>query len=100
MARDPPGERELAEEPAQPLFVRADVRIELAVRAFEPSVRDDGRAAVARAGHVDDVEIALPDRAVQVHVDEIQPRDRSEVPEQPRLDVLRTKLVAKQGIVE
>ena len=82
-------ERELAEERAEPVVVLADVRVDLAVGAFEVRVRDEPGPAVARAGDVDHREVARLDRAVQVRVDEVQAGRRAEVPEQPRLDVLR-----------
>ena len=44
VARDAAGERELAEELAQPVLVAADVRVELAVGALEVGVGDDRRA--------------------------------------------------------
>jgi hypothetical protein len=88
MARDPAGERELAEEPAQPVLVAPDLGIDLAVGALEVDVRDDARTAVAGARDVDRVEVASDDRAVEVRVDQVQAGGRPEVAEQPRLDVL------------
>src|SRR4029450_3307162 len=41
VARDPAGERELAEQPTEALFALPDVRVELAVGAFEVRVRDE-----------------------------------------------------------
>ena len=41
VARDPAGERELAEELAQALLVHAHARVDLAVRALEVGVRDE-----------------------------------------------------------
>ena len=55
VARDPAGERELAEELPQPGLVAADVRIELAVGALEIGVRHERRPTVAGAGDVDRV---------------------------------------------
>jgi len=45
------------------------------------------RAAVARTGDVDDVQIMGLDDAIQVRVDEVQAWRRAPVPEQARLDV-------------
>ena len=44
VARDAARERELPEQPAQPLLVAADVRVDLAVRALEIGVGDERRA--------------------------------------------------------
>ncbi len=100
VARDPAGERELAEEPAHPGLVPADRRVELGVRALEVGVGDDPRAAVAGAGDVDRVEVARPDRAVHVRVDEVQPGHRAEVAEQARLHVLGPERLAQERVVE
>ena len=88
VARDAAGERELPEEPAQPLLVAADVRVDLGVGALEVGVRDERRAAVARARDEDRVQVVRLDRAVQVRVEEVQAGRRPPVAEQARLDVL------------
>src|SRR5262249_56322410 len=82
MAGDAARERELPEQSPHSLLAWADVRVELAVRPLEPGVGDDGRAAVAGAADVDRVEVALPDRAVEVDIDQVQPWDGAEVSEQ------------------
>ena len=55
---------------------------------------------MARAGHVEHVEVARPDRPVEVRVDEVQAGRRAEVPEQARLDVLGLERLAEQRVVE
>src|SRR5437867_9692454 len=87
VARDAAREGELLEEPLQSFRVLRDGGIQLAVRSLEVGVRDERGAAVSRPGDVDDVEVVLPDYAVQVHVDEVLPRRRAPVPEEPRLQV-------------
>ena len=74
--------------------------VELAVRSFEPGVRDQPRTAVSRPGDVNHVETELLDDPVAVDVDEIQPGSRAPVPEQPRLDVLQPQRLFQQRIVE
>ena len=49
---------------------------------------------------VDHVEVARLDDPVQVDVDEVQPRRRAPVAEQPRLDVLQRERLLQQRIVE
>ena len=93
------GKRELREQALHPLFVAGDVRIYLAVGAFQVGVRDQGRPAVPWAGHIDHVEIVRLDDAVQVGVDEVQARRGSPVPEQPRLYVLLGQRLLEQRIV-
>ena len=87
VARDAAREGELLEEPLQSVLVLRDGGIELAVRSLQVGVRNQRGPAVSRPGNVDHVEIVLPDDAVQVHVDEVLPRRRAPVPEEPRLQV-------------
>ena len=100
VARDPARERELAEEPPQPLEVPRHVRIELAVRAVEIGVRDERRAAVARAGDVDRAQVARADLPVQVRVEEVEAGHGAEVAEQARFHVLRLQRLPQQRVVE
>ena len=88
VARDASGKGELGEKPLQARLVLRDVRIDLAVGAFQIGVGDQRRPAVAGTGDEDHVEVARPDQPVQVRVDEVQARRRAPVPEQPRLDVV------------
>ena len=85
----PPGVENWRTSAEQPGLVERDCRVDLRVGPFEVDVGDDGRAAVARAGDVDHVAIALLDQAVELDVDEAQARRGPPVTEQPRLDVLR-----------
>src|SRR5262249_28250447 len=45
-------------------------------------------------------EVALPDRAVQVDVDQVEPGRRPEVPEQAHLHVFGLQRLAEQRVVE
>ena len=58
VARDAARERELAEEPAHALDVLTDLGVDLGVGPLEVGVGDDRRAAVARAGDVERLEVA------------------------------------------
>ena len=100
VARDAAGERELAEQPAHALGVLPDRRIPLGIGALQPCVGHESRAAMAGAGHVEHLQPALPDRPVAVRIDEIEPRRRPPVPEQPRLHVLEAQRLAQQRVVE
>ena len=98
VAGDAAGERELGEEPLHALFVRGDVRIDLAVGSLEIGVRDQARPAMPGAGDVDHVQVVLLDEPVQVDVDEVQTRRRSPVAEQPRLDVFLCEGFLSSGL--
>src|SRR6266511_885550 len=100
VARNPARKRELPEELAQSRRVAPDVRIDLAVGPFQIGIRDQPWAAVSWPGDVEHVERALPDRAVQVDVDQIQPRRRAEVAQQARLDLLCLERLVQQRVVE
>ena len=81
------GEGELGEESLQARFILGDLGIDLAVRAFEVRIGDEPGASVTRPGDIDHAQIARLDHTVEVRVDEIQPRRRAEVAEEPPLDV-------------
>jgi hypothetical protein len=99
VARDPARVGELPEQPAQPLLAVADVRVHLGVGALEVGVGDESRPAVPRPGHVEHAEVALPNQAVQVRVDEVEPRRGAPVAEQARLHVLQRQRLAKQRVI-
>src|SRR5215470_8954067 len=88
VARNTARKRELSEQPFHPLLVLRYVRVDLAVRALEVGVRHQTWAAVAWPGDKDHVEVVLLDDAIEMDVDEVEPRSRAPVPEQPWLDVL------------
>ena len=100
MRRDPAGERELPEQPAQTVLVARHLGVDLCVRALEVGVRDRRRAAVAGPDHVDRVQIPVADHPVRMRVDEVQPRRRPPVPEQPGLHLARLQRLAQQRVVE
>ena len=100
VARYPAGERELPEEPAQPLRVPGHLWIDLAVGPFEIGVRDQAGATVTGPGDVQRVQAVRPDQTVHVRVDEVEPGGGPPVPEQPRLDVLGTQRLAQERVVE
>jgi len=81
VARNAAREGELPEELAQTVLIPPDVGIKLAVSAFEVRVRDEAGAAVPRACDVDRTQVARPDRAVQVRVDQVEARCGAEVAE-------------------
>src|SRR5690606_31983860 len=100
VAGDAAGERELAEEAPQALFVLGDVRIDLTVRAFHVDVGQGSRSPVARARDVHRVERARLDNAVEVDIDEVQARRGAPVAQQPGLDVLQGQRLPQQWIIE
>ena len=100
VAGNPAGEAELLEQPPHAVGVLADVRVDLAVGAFEIGVGDQRRPAVARPDHVDHVEIVALDDPVEVDIEHVQPGRGSPVPEQPRLDVLALQRLLQERVVE
>ena len=71
MAGNSARKRELLEQLFQTGLIQADVRIDLALAAFEIDVADQCRAAMAGAGDIDHVEVVLLDHPVQVDIDEV-----------------------------
>ena len=73
VARDPPGKENCRKSSRSPSSPCADVRVQLAVGPLQVGVRDVCRSAVTRPGDEDRIEVARPDRAVQMRVDKVQP---------------------------
>jgi hypothetical protein len=94
------GKGELLEEPLKTGLVLADVRIDLAVGAFEIGVAHHRRTAVPGAGDVDHVQVVLLDDPVQVDIDEVLPRRRPPVPEQHVLHIGEHQWPLQQRVVE
>ena len=94
------GEAELLEQLLHALGVLADVRVELAVGAFEVGVGDQGRAAVPWADDVDHVQVIALDDAIEVNAEHVEARRRAPVAEQPRLDVLPLERLFQERVVE
>src|SRR5215208_6282293 len=99
MAWHPAGCRELPEEAPHPRGVLRNIGVDLGVGAFEGHVRQDGRAAVTRAGQEDGVEVVLPDQAVEVGIDEAEAGRGTPVPEEARLYVRRIQRLAQKRVV-
>jgi hypothetical protein len=99
VARDATGERELAEQLGHAGLILAEQRVDLAVRALQPYVRDQPWTTVAGSGHVDDLAAAGADDAVQMGVEQVQPGCGAPVAQQPRLDVLGPQRLAQQRVV-
>ena len=101
MAGDAAGEGELPEKLLHAFLVTGNVRVELAVAAFEIGVGDQRGAAMPGTCEVDHVEIVLLDRPVHVHVNEVEPRRRSPMAEKSRLDMIyRERNLKKRVVVE
>ena len=100
VAADAARERELAEQGGHPGLVAGDVRIDLAVGALEIGVGHRRRSAVPGPDDPDRVQVARPDHPADVGVDEVEPRRRPPVAEQPRLDVLGAERLAEERIGE
>jgi hypothetical protein len=90
---------ELAEELPDPLHVLADAGVDLGVGALHIDVGNKSRAAVAGAGQVDDVGVALLDEPVEVDVDEVEAGRCAPVPKQARLNMLGAQRVAQERVV-
>ena len=70
-----------------------------AVRALEPRVGERGRSPVSGADHVHHVEIALPDDAIEMRPEKVQPGRGPPVAEEPRFDVLASQRLPQQRVV-
>jgi hypothetical protein len=70
------------------------------VTAFKIGVGIERGATMSGAGDVNEVRIMRLDEAVEMNVDEVLPRRRAPVPEQPWLDLLRLERLSQQGVFE
>ncbi len=93
------GERKLFEQSAHPFLVLGDIRVVLAVRAFEINIGDQRRPAMARTRHIQHVQVVLADDAVEMRVDEVEPGRRAPVTQQARLDVRQLQRLLEQRVV-
>ncbi len=71
VAGNPPGERELAEQPSHPVEIPGDVGVDLRVRPLEVGVGHQARTTVTRAGDVDRVQVPISDYPIHVRVDQV-----------------------------
>ena len=92
------GEGELFEHAFQALFILRNLWIDFAVRPFEPGVRNDPRAAVARTDDVDHVQVALLDHAIEMNVNKVETGRRAPMTHQTRLHVLLLERLFEQRI--
>src|SRR6516162_3520978 len=99
MARNAAGEGELSEQALHALFIKRNIRVDLAIGPLEVAVRDQTGTAMPGARDVDHVEIVLLDHSVEVNVDEIQARRCSPMAEKPGLDVVLCERLFEQRIV-
>src|SRR3974377_2166452 len=88
VAADAAGKGELLEERTHPFYILALVRINLRIGTLQIDRRQHTRRAMAGASQEDRVEVVLVDQAIEMNVDEAQPRTRSPVAQQAKLDML------------
>src|ERR1041385_6651700 len=88
MAGNPARKRELFEELLHSRFVLRNVWIDLAVSAFEVGIGDKTGPAMPRTRDIDHAQIVVLDGAVEMNIDEVQPRRGAPMAEKARLDVL------------
>jgi hypothetical protein len=100
MAGDPAGKGELPEQLSHPVDTFGDAGVDLGVGALEVGVGHESGSTVTGAGDVDDVGVPFPDDAVQMGVDEVEPRGGAPVAEQPGLDVFGGEVLAQQRVVQ
>ena len=87
MAGNSARERKLFEEPLHALSGLRNLRIVLAVGAFQIGIGNDPGATMTRARHVDHIEVSLPDQAIEMNIDEIETGRGAPVTDQAGLNV-------------
>ena len=89
---------ELAEETLDAVGVLLYRRVKLSVGTFKVGVGHQAWATVAGADDVDHVQVALVDGAVEVDVEEIEPRRGAPVAEQARLYIVQGERLLEKRI--
>ena len=93
------GPGELAEQPLHPVPATIDIRVDLGIGSLQVGVRHQARAAMARTDNADHVQVIQLDQAIEMDVDEIQPRRRAPMAKQARFEVFQPKRNLKKRIV-
>ncbi|CAM5683211.1 hypothetical protein MAUB1S_00078 [Mycolicibacterium aubagnense] len=92
-------EREFAEQRRHALSVAGNIGTSPAVAALQPGVGEQCRSAVSRPDDIHHIKIVVDDCAIQVRVDEIQPRRGAPVTQRAGLDVLPLQRSSQQRVV-
>src|SRR5260370_30147128 len=87
VARDAPRKTELPKQAAHAFVVLRDVRVNFAIGAFEPGIRNHSRTTVTGTANVDHVQVTCLDDTIEMRVNKIQAWRRAPVAEKPRLYV-------------
>src|SRR5512143_548952 len=99
MTRNATRERELLEELLHALGIPGYVGIKFAVRTFQICVGYHAGTSMPGAADEDNIEVMGLDQAVKMHVDEVEPRCRAPVSQQPGFYVLQLQGLLEQRIV-
>ena len=99
MAGNAVGPAELAEEALDSVLILLDVGVDLAVGSLKLGVGHQSGATVAGTDDVDHVQVALPDEAVPVNVEEVEAWRGAPMAKEPRLDVVEGERALKERIV-
>jgi hypothetical protein len=100
MGGDAAGEGELLEKLSHAVLVPGYVGVDLGVAAVQPVLSHHGVAAVAGAGEIDHVQVAVADDAVQMGIDKVLPGHGAPVADNLLLDLLALQRLLQQGIVQ
>src|ERR1051325_5553366 len=77
VAGDPAGPGELRKQALHSLGILSNSRIKLGVGTFEVGMGDNAGSSMTRTGDKNDIEVLGLDQAIDVRIDEIQPRGGS-----------------------
>ena len=100
VAGDAARKAKLLEELFHPRRVLADIRVHLAIGAFEVRMGDQGRTTVAGADDVDHVLVIFLDDPVEMNAEHVQAGRRTPMAEQPWLDVFALERFVQERVVE
>ena len=98
--RDAAREGELLEQLLQAHLVAGDLRVDVGVDTIKVVAGHQSGTAMAGAGDVERLLVALRDHAVQVGVEEVESGCGAPVAEQSRLDVVALQWLAEQWVAQ
>jgi hypothetical protein len=100
VARNPAGEGKLPKQFRNPVGVARDFGIDLGIAAFQIGICHHSGSAMSGAANIDHIKIVSANQAIEMDVNEIQPRRRAPMSQQARLDMFGPKPLLEKGVAE
>ena len=100
MTRNAAGKGELPEKAAHPFLILGHFRVEFAISALKPAVRDDAWRPVPWPGDKEDADIPCFDDPIEMDIDKAKPRRGPPMAEQAGFDMLDLQRLLQKGVIK